>query len=393
MLRIGIVAGEASGDLLGANLISAVKRRIPEARFEGVAGPRMIEQGCTALFPSDKLSLMGLVEVIGHYREVRGIRTRLLEHFLVNPPHVFVGIDVPDFNLGLEYRLKQAGIPTVQYVSPQVWAWRRYRVRKIARSVDLMLTLFPFEAAFYEAQPRHRVPVRFVGHPLADAVPLEDDPNPLCLGALRESLGLANSAEVLALLPGSRTSELHYLADLFIQSAAWCKARRPGLSFIAPLSNPTTRTLFEQALTRQAVGFPIQIVEGRSHDVLRAADVVLCASGTATLEALLFKRPMVVAYRAAALSAWIARRIVKVPYFSLPNLLAGRELVREFSQEQVTPENVGKAVLALFEQPRSSSDLRAMFTAIHHSLRQGASEQAAAAILALARPDERGAGY
>lgn len=388
MLRIGIVAGEASGDLLGANLIGAIKRHIPDAQFEGVAGPRMIEQGCNALFPSDKLSLMGLVEVIGHYREVRGIRAQLLKHFLRNPPHVFVGIDVPDFNLGLEYRLRRAGIPTVQYVSPQVWAWRQYRVRKIARSVDLMLTLFPFEAAFYEAQPRHRVPVRFVGHPLADAIPLKADENPACKAALRESLGLSITAEVVALLPGSRASELHYLADAFIQIASWCKERRPELCFIAPLLNHTTRALFEQALARQAVGFPVQIVEGRSHDVLRAADVVLSASGTATLEALLFKRPMVVAYRVAALTAWIARRIVKIPYFSLPNLLAGRELVREFSQEAVTPENVGEAVLALFEQPQSARDMCALFTDIHHSLRQDAGEQAANAILALARPYE-----
>lgn len=382
-MRIGIVAGEVSGDLLGAGLIGAIKERMPHAAFEGIAGARMVEQGCRALFPAEKLAVMGLVEVLGRYRELVTIRAQLLRHFLDNPPQVFIGIDAPDFNLGLERKLKQAGIPTVHYVSPSVWAWRQYRVRKIAQSVDLMLTLLPFEAAFYEARQDYRVRVHFVGHPLADTLPLEAGNNPRERLALREQLGLPKMAEIVALLPGSRASELRYLAKRFIQTAAWCKERRPGLSFVAPQANSVTRALFEQALAREAPDLPVCVLEGRSQEAMRAADVVLTASGTATLEALLLKRPMVVAYRMAVVTSWIARLLVKTPYYSLPNLLAGRKLVREFIQDAATVESLGKAVLALFEQPESARALCATFENIHRSLRQDANAQAAQAVLGL----------
>lgn len=290
-MRIGIVAGEASGDLLGAGLIRAIKQRLPDAVIEGIAGPAMIAQGCTALFPAEKLAVMGFVEVLGRYRELHGIRTQLIRHFLDNPPDVFIGIDAPDFNLGLERVLKEAGIPTVHYVSPSVWAWRQWRLRKIALSTDLMLTLFPFEAAFYEA---YHVPVRFVGHPLAEMIP--DVPD---LQAARIKLGLPVLGDIVALLPGSRMSEVNALGLTFIHAAQWCAQHRPGVHFLAPLATADTRELFEQLVKTHAPMLSITIIAGRSREVMAAADVVLLASGTATLEALLLKRPMVVAYRRA----------------------------------------------------------------------------------------------
>lgn len=384
-MRIGIIAGEASGDLLGAGLIKAIKVRIPDVAIEGIAGPRMREQGCKVLFPSEKLAVMGLVEVIGHYRELLDIRTQVLHYFLANPPDVFIGVDAPDFNLGLARRLKRAGIPTVQYVSPQVWAWRQYRVRNIARCADLMLTLFPFEASFYEGQAKYRIATQFVGHPLADMIAPGLDDDDVERQNLRRSLGVPPGAELVALMPGSRASELRYLAESFVRTAAWCRERRPSLHFIAPQANKITRNLFEQVLSRCAPDLPVVVLEGRAHEALRAADAVLVASGTATLEALLLKRPMVVAYRMAAVTYWITRRLLKVPYFSLPNLLAGRKLVEEFSQEEVTVENMGKALLAFFEKPEAARGLRETFENIHQALRQGADDRAAETVLALIR--------
>jgi lipid-A-disaccharide synthase len=381
-MRIGIVAGEASGDLLGAGLIQALRDRVPDLIVEGIAGPRMVEQGCTALFPTEKLSVMGLVEVLGHYRELRVIRADLTRHFITHPPDVFIGIDAPDFNLGLERKLKQAGIPTVHYVSPSVWAWRRYRVRKIAHSMDLMLTLFPFEAAFYASHPKHQVPVKFVGHPLADTIALDEETHARRV-ELRKQFGIPAEAEVIALLPGSRVSELKYLARSFIEAANWCRERRPGLYFVAPQATPATRRLFAEAVSAYAPDLPVTLLDGRTHEALRAADIALIASGTATLEALLLKRPMVVAYRLAWLTAWLVKPLLSVPYFSLPNLLAGQELVHEFSQDQVTAQNLGRALLDLFENPRQIAHLRETFTGIHRSLRKNASVRAAEAVLEL----------
>lgn len=381
-MRIGIVAGEASGDLLGAGLIQALRNRVPDLIVEGIAGPRMVEQGCTALFPTEKLSVMGLVEVLGHYRELRAIRADLARRFITHPPDVFIGIDAPDFNLGLERKLKQAGIPTVHYVSPSVWAWRRYRVRKIARSVDLMLTLFPFEEVFYASHPKYQVPVKFVGHPLADTIALDEETR-MQRAELRKQLGIPVEAEVIALLPGSRVSELKYLARSFIEAANWCRERLPGLYFVAPQATPATRRLFAEAVSAYAPDLPVTLLDGRTHEALRAADIALIASGTATLEALLLKCPMVVAYRLARLTAWLVKPLLSVPWFSLPNLLGGRELVHEFSQDRVTTQNLGGALLDLLENPQRIARLRETFTGIHRSLRKDASVRAAEAVLEL----------
>lgn len=382
-MRIGIVAGEASGDLLGAGLIRALRERYPDAVFEGIAGPRMIEQGCRALYPASRLAVMGITEVLGRLFELLRIRAHLLRHFTAHPPDVFIGIDAPDFNLALERGLKRADIPTVHYVSPSVWAWRRYRVRGIARSVDRMLTLFPFEAAFYAAHTEHPVAARFVGHPLADAIAPPGAEDAALRLRLRSEFNLPAGAQVIALLPGSRETELHRLAAPFIQAAAWCAAQRPALRFIAPQASALTRKLFDQALEQYAPRLPVTLIDGRAQDALRVADAALIASGTATLEAMLLRRPMVVAYRMAPLTAWIARRMLKVPWFSLPNLLAGKALVPEFSQEQVTAENLGRALLNCLDDASRRAEINRAFDTIHHTLRRNADTAAAAAVLEL----------
>ena len=378
-LRVGIVAGEASGDQLGAGLIRAVKRRVPDAVFEGIAGPRMVEAGCRAWYPAERLAVMGLVEVLAHLPGLLGVRRDLVRRFSAQPPHVFIGIDAPDFNLGLERKLKARGIPTVHYVSPSVWAWRQQRVRKIARAVDLMLTLFPFEADFYR---RHGVVVEFVGHPLADALaPVADR------GPPRARLGLPAAGEVVALLPGSRVGELRRLAATFVQTAAWLHERRPALRFIAPLATPATRALFEHALREHGPQLLVTVGEGLAHEAISAADVVLAASGTVCLEALLLDRPMVVAYRLARPTYWIARRLVKVPRYSLPNLLVGRELVHEFTQDAATPENLGGALLELLQRPEARAAQQRPFGDIRAALRRDADRRAADAVLALLEKD------
>lgn len=383
MLRIGIVAGEVSGDLLGEGLIGAIRRRVPQAAFEGVAGPRMAAQGCATLYPMERLAVMGLVEVLGRYRELRAARARLIDHFLADPPDVFVGIDAPDFNLGLEARLRAAGIPTVHYVSPTVWAWRRGRLRAIERAVDLMLTLFPFEAEFYR---EHAVAVRYVGHPLADAIPDHADAR-----AARAALGLPEAGELIALLPGSRESEVGRLAELFVQAAHGCLQRRPGLRFAAPFVSRATRARFEAALARHP-GLPCTLFDGRSREVMAAADAVLLASGTATLEAMLLKRPMVVAYRLAPLSHWLIRRLLYIDRYALPNLLAGEALVPEFVQDAATPEALGRALIELLAAPERAARLRERFGALHRTLRQDASARAAEAVLELVAQRQAGTG-
>lgn len=379
-MRIAIVAGELSGDFLGAGLMVALRKHYPNACFEGIGGKRMLAQGFNSLFPLEKLSVMGLIEVLRHLPELLQVRRTLQQRFLTDPPAVFIGIDAPDFNLTLERRLRAAGIPTVHYVSPQIWAWRQKRVRKIARSVDLMLTLLPFEAAFYRD---HQVPVRYVGHPLADEIPLKSDPV-----RARQALGLATTAEasrspLLALLPGSRMSEVQALGPVFVDTAVWLQTQRPQLGFIMPVATARIRQYMLATLGARAPDLPITLVEGQSREAMTAADAVLLASGTATLEALLLKRPMVVAYKVAPLTAWIAARLLKISYFSLPNLLAGRELVREFFQTSVTPAKLGPALLALLDDPGMCSRLQAEFTMIHHQLRCNANVRAAAAIAEL----------
>ncbi len=380
-LRIGIVAGEASGDLLGADLIIAIRRRYPDAIFEGIAGPKMLAAGCTALFPAEKLAVMGFVEVLRHLRELLAIRAHLYHHFTVSPPDIFIGVDAPDFNLPLERRLKQAGIPAMHYVSPSVWAWRRGRLKKIGRSVDHMLTLFPFEAELYR---QHHIPVTFVGHPLADQIPLEVDRD-----ALRMSLGLPTDKKVIALLPGSRRSEMGFLGADFIRAAHWCLQRRSDLHFVVPLVNGTLRQMFETYLRESGQQLPITLIDGHSHEAMAAADAVLLASGTATLEALLLKRPMVVAYRLAPLTYWLAKRLLRVPWYSLPNNLAGRKVVAEITQDEVSGENLGRALLELLDQP-AGEEQRKIYDEIHRQLRRDASERAADTVLAQIGVDSKG---
>ena len=375
-MRIAMVAGEQSGDILGAGLIMALKRRYPRARFEGIGGERMLAEGFETLFPLEKLSVMGLVEVLRHLPELLKIRRSLYRRYIADPPSVFIGIDAPDFNLPLERKLRSRGVPAVHYVSPQVWAWRQRRVAKIARSIDLMLTLYPFEAVFYR---NHGVPVRCVGHPLADEIPLQPDRT-----AARRILGLAeDETPVVALLPGSRKGEVDLLGPLFLDCARWLMKKKPGLRFVMPAATEKLRERLAALLRERAADLPVALVVRRAREAMTAADVVLLASGTATLEAMLLKRPMVVAYRMSPLTMWIVSRLVKVAYISQPNLLAGRELVKEFIQDAATSENLGTAVLALLEDSTARARLEAEFAVIHQQLRRGASEQAAGAVAEL----------
>ncbi|RKZ88240.1 MAG: lipid-A-disaccharide synthase [Candidatus Parabeggiatoa sp. nov. 1] len=379
-MRIGILAGELSGDLLGGGLINALRASHPEAFIEGIGGPKMLAAGFHSHYPLETLSVMGLVEIFKHYPRLKKCRDSLRDHFLQHPPDVFIGIDAPDFNIGLEQALKAAGIPTIHYVSPSVWAWRQYRLRKIARACDLMLTVFPFEADYYR---QHNIPVRFVGHSLADEIPLQTDKH-----AARMRLGLPTEGVWVALLPGSRRNEVRQLGIPFLQTARWLLAQRPDLRFIVPLANVHLKQLFTQQVTEIAPYLPLTLLAGQSHEAMAAADVVLMTSGTATLEAMLLKRPMVVAYRMAELTYWLAKALVHIPYFSLPNLLAQDKLVPEFLQHQVVPEQLGTAVLHWLENPAQVEALQNRFTELHHHLRLSASQQAAQAVLSIIEEKE-----
>jgi lipid-A-disaccharide synthase len=372
----GLVAGEASGDNLGGPLIRALAARAPQARFFGVCGPRMAEAGCEAWYPADTLAVMGLAEILRHLPRLFALRRELLGRLEAARPDAYIGIDAPEFNLRVARALKERGVPTVQYVSPQVWAWRQGRVRSIAAAVDLVLCVLPFETAFYES---HAVRAVFVGHPLADRIPLESDPV-----AARAALAIPAAAPVVAILPGSRRGEVQRLGPRFAATAAWLAKRRPGIEFVAPMANAAARSAFEQALRLHAPDVAVRLVDGRAQAALAASDAVLLASGTATLETALVKRPMVVAYRVAPLTGWLLRglKLVKTEYFSQPNLLAGRALVPEYFQEEVRPEVLGPAVLGQLERP-DRAELVAAFTEIHRTLRRDASERAAEAVLEL----------
>jgi len=370
-ITIGIVAGEVSGDILGAGLIQSIRKRYPNACFEGIGGPLMIEQGFKSHVPMERLSVMGLVEVLGRIFELIGIRRRIKQYFLTNRPDVFIGIDAPDFNLGLELALRKKGIITGHYVSPSVWAWRQRRVFKIARAVDLMLTLFPFEAKFYKA---HQIAVRFVGHPLADLIPVSPDKS-----VARKALGVSENAQIVALLPGSRTGEIAYIGESFIQTARWLFEKKPNLQFLLPYVNEQRREQIQTIISQVGSDLPITLVNGRSREVMAASDVVILASGTATLEAMLLKRPMVVAYRVSNFTHYIMKRLLKVPFISLPNLLAGKELVPELIQDQAQPDLIGQKVLDRLNT-LEGDQTKASFTDLHLQLKLNASEQAADAI-------------
>ena len=371
-VTIAIIAGEASGDILGAGLIRSLRKRYPKARFVGIGGDEMIAEGFHSLVPLERLSVMGLVEVLGRIRELFSIRARLLDYFFTTPPDVVIGIDSPDFTLAIERRCREAGIPSVHYVSPSVWAWRQKRIFKIAKSVDLMLTLFPFEARFYE---EHNVPVAFVGHPLADRIPMQPD-----TGAARKALGLNLDQPVLAVLPGSRGGEVERLGTLFLEASRWLQERRPDIQLVIPCVNRDREKQVEGLVEALEVKLPVTLVRGRSREVMAASDVVLLASGTATLEAMLLKRPMVVGYRLSNLSYKLLSRLVKVPWVALPNLLAQQGLVPELLQDDATPEALGAAVLERMENTEEREQLQQAFTELHESLRQNADERAATAI-------------
>jgi len=370
VIRVALVAGEASGDILGSGLMHAIKAQHPDVEFIGVGGPLMEAQGLASYFPMERLSVMGLVEVLGRLPELLARRKRLLRSLIEAKPDVFIGIDAPDFNLDLELKLRRAGIRTVHYVSPSVWAWRQKRVLKIRDACDLMLTLFPFEAQFYDA---HQVPVRFVGHPLADTIELQAD-----RWAARDALGLPQDAPLVALMPGSRGGEVGRLGALFLDAAERLRARRPGVHFVLPCASPQRRAQIEQLLVGRDL--PLALLDGQSHKALAACDAVLIASGTATLEALLYKRPMVVAYKVAPLTYRILKRLVKSPYISLPNLLAARLLVPELIQDAATAEALADAVTPLLVDGAIQTE---GFDVIHRALRRDASSQAAEAVLQL----------
>ena len=378
-LRIGIVAGEASGDILGSSLMQAIKRKHPQVIFEGVGGPLMIAEGFNSHIPMDRLSVMGFVEPLKRLPELLRIRRDLKAYFISSPPDLFIGIDSPDFTLNIELALRNEGVLTAHYVSPSVWAWRQGRVKKIAKAVDRMLTLLPFEAEFYH---QHNVPVTFVGHPLADKFAIELDELAMQKQAARSTLSLDSDATMVALLPGSRGGEVKMLGQSFIETARWCLHQRPDLKFVIPAANAQRREQLEALLQEHGKGLPITLLDGQSQTVMAAADVVLMASGTTTLEALLLKKPMVVAYRLAAFTYFIVSRLVKSPFFSLPNLLAGEKMVPEVLQNDVRPEMLGPLVLERLHED-AQAQIVERFTDIHKALKLNASERAADVLLTM----------
>ncbi|GAB1596301.1 lipid-A-disaccharide synthase [Lysobacter claricitrinus] len=377
--RIAIVAGEASGDLLGAGLIDALRARWPDAEFAGIGGDRMHEAGFDAWHDAGELAVMGLAEVLRHLPRLLKLRRALRDRVLAWKPDVFIGIDAPDFNLGVERWLKQRGVTTVHYVSPSVWAWREGRAAKIGRSADRVLCLFPMEPAIYA---KHGVDARFVGHPLADEMPLQPD-----RAAARAALDLASDAPVLALLPGSRTGEIERLGADFLDAAARVRDALPGLRVVAPMADSRARATFERVLARsparERLGDALSIIDGNARVLMIASDVVLLASGTATLEAMLAKRPMVVAYKVAATTYRIVKGLgmLKVSRYALPNILAGADVVPELMQHDCTPEKLAAAVLRWFRSPEAVTELVPRFTNLHDELRRDASARAADAVV------------
>lgn len=372
-MRFALVAGEASGDLLGAALIRALRERYPQATFYGVAGPRMVEAGCEAIASIDALSVMGLVEVLRHLPRLVQLRRRLAARFLEDRPDAFIGIDAPDFNLGLARILRRRGLRTVHFVSPTIWAWRPGRVHAIAQSVDLMLCLYPFEPPLYAMAA---VRAAFVGHPLADE--LDDG---VTVDAARRELGLPPDAPVAAVLPGSRAGELRYLAEPFAAAAAWVAARQPGLHCIVPVAAPALRSAIEAAVARHP-GPTWHVLEGRSRVAMRAADAVLLASGTATLESLLLGRAMVVGYRGSAVTAFLMLRagLLRIKHVAMANILSAEPVVPELLQSDLTPERLGQELLLLLRHPVLRARQLEQFDGVRRTLKQNFADRAAAAV-------------
>lgn len=375
-VRVGMVAGEASGDLLAAHLIAALKARRGSMLFAGIGGPRMIAQGFESLFPLEKLSVRGYAEVLRNYGEIMGIRRRLVKTMIEERPDLFIGVDSGDFNLGLERRLKEAGIPTIHYVSPSVWAWRRWRIKKIARSVNRILVMFPFEKPLYE---KAGIPVTYVGHPLADVIPQHPKKE-----EARAQLRLPANKLIIALLPGSRRSELHYMASAFVLAAHRFRQEVHDVHFVCPTVTRATRDMFERAVhLHQRTDLPLTLLFGHSHEALAAADMALVASGTATLETALFKTPMVIAYRQSPITWALMRSMLYLPYVGMPNILAGERLVPELLQDDASPAALAAALLALWRDKAARERQVARFHDFHHLLRQNTAEKAAEAVLAV----------
>lgn len=373
-LRIAMVAGEASGDLLASHLIAALKDKRPEIEFCGIGGPKMVAQGFDTWWPMEKLAVMGYVEVLKHYWEIARIRRQLKKRLLSLRPDLFIGVDAPDFNLGLEASLKAKGVTTLHYVSPSIWAWRKGRIRKIAKAADHVLALFPMEPPLYEAAG---IPVTYVGHPLADQIPLRTDKK-----TMRQKFNLPTEGVIYALLPGSRQSELKYMADTFVQTAQHIQRMQPDARFIVPFPTRETRLLFEAALYRNKTALTsFRFLFGHAQIAMSVADAVLVASGTATLEVALVKRPMVITYKLSPLTYRLMKSRGYLPYVGLPNILAGRLLVPEFLQDEAVPEKLAQTLMALAADAEASVRLEAEFTRIHEMLRQNTAEKAAAAVL------------
>lgn len=372
---VGLVAGEVSGDILGAGLMTALKQKYPNIRFVGVAGPRMKAAGCEAWFEMEELAVMGIVEVLARLPRLLSIRRQLIEKFSALKPDVFIGIDAPDFNLTLENKLKQKGIKTVHYVSPSVWAWRQKRIFKIAKATHLVLALLPFEKAFYD---KYNVPCLFVGHTLADKLPIYPDKT-----AARKRLDLSLDGKYLAILPGSRQAEINLLSPIFIAAAQKLLTLIPDLQFIVPMVNEEKKARFLAILNETASSLPITVFNGHSTDVLTAADATLLASGTATLECMLAKSPMVVGYRMQPFNYWVGKRLIKTPYISLPNLLANKAIVTELIQDDCAVENIVSHLMPLLTAPDDNKALKAIFTQLHEQIRCNADEKAAEAVLSL----------
>lgn len=372
-LTIGLVVGETSGDILGTGLVRALKARVPNARFVGVAGPLMQAEGCEAWHEMEELAVMGVVEVLECLPRLLKLRKDLTRRFSDLKPDVFVGIDAPDFNITLEGRLKQRGIRTIHYVSPSVWAWRQKRVFKIGKATDLVLAFLPFEKAFYD---RFNIPCRFIGHTMADAMPLQPDRL-----AARVALGIDPQVRCLALLPGSRSAEVEMLSTDFLKTAQRLRSHYPDLEVVVPLVNAKRREQFERIKAEVAPELTLHLLNGQGREAMIASNAALLASGTAALECMLAKCPMVVGYRLKSFTFWLAQRLVKTPYVSLPNLLAGREIVTELLQDDCVPDKLVAALMPLLEDSSQSEKLKQAFLSLHRSIRCGADEQAAQAVL------------
>jgi lipid-A-disaccharide synthase len=375
-VRIAMVAGEPSGDLLASHLIAALKVHLPDAEFFGIGGPKMMAQGFDSWYPMETLSVHGYVEAMKHYRQILGVRNGLKKRLLAQPPDVFIGVDAPDFNLGLEKALKAQDIRAIHYVSPSIWAWRAGRLKDIVRSVDHLICLFPFEPALYEGKG---IGVTYVGHPLADMIPAT-----INRAALREKLGIPAARKVVALLPGSRNAELDYMAETYLLAAKRIDEQRPGTLFLVPLATRETRIKFEAAMYRlDLTELPIRLMFGHAQDALGAADVALVASGTATLEAALMKCPMVIAYKLARVSWWIMKHMSYLPYVGLPNVLGGRFVVPEYLQDAATPEALADALIGLLDDKEARAAMEAEFARQHEVLRLNTAERAATAVLSV----------